>query len=68
MQVDVRHCARCGKDHHSLEFARLDRPISENGRQWTHWATCPVTGDSILMREEIQARKRPGPSETKDRS
>lgn len=48
--IDVRGCARCGSDHASLPFLRLQRPMEDNdGVAWTHWATCPTTGEPILL-------------------
>jgi hypothetical protein len=45
-KVNVKGCARCGKDHEGLEFMRLRRPAKDF--QW--WAPCPTFGEPILMR------------------
>lgn len=51
-RVDLVGCARChGPGHHGLDFVRLRRPVEEDG--WTHWATCPNTGEPILLRIEV---------------
>ena len=42
----IRNCARCGQDH-ELEFRRFQRPMQRTG--YTHWATCPTTGEPIIM-------------------
>ena len=55
--VDVGHCARCGKDHADLGFARFKRPCQKdtvNGFEWTHWAMCPETKEPILLRISIE--------------
>ena len=46
--TDVQNCARCGKDHEHILFVPFARPAGENS-EWTHWATCPVTSEPILM-------------------
>lgn len=47
---DIRQCARCGRDHAALPFLRLQRPMEDaDGVDWTHWATCPTTGEPVLM-------------------
>lgn len=43
-------CARCGNDHSHIEFVRMTRPLVLDGSELTHWATCPETGEPILMR------------------
>lgn len=67
MKVNIIRCARCGSDH-SVEMAPFrNQPIIENDQtEWTHWGTCPETGEPILMR--IIARPEPaktGPKELK---
>lgn len=44
-QTKVTNCARCGKDHESLQFRRLKTPAGN----FTHWGTCPNTGEPILL-------------------
>jgi len=46
-QLMVNDCARCGGTH-KTEFKEL-RNKCEN---WTHWASCPETGEPILMQFE----------------
>ena len=38
-------CARCGRTHRNLVFSPLLRPV----RVLTHWTSCPMTGEPILM-------------------
>lgn len=47
----LRHCARCGGDHDDLQYKRFVNPIGDEEGVWAWWATCPTTGDPILMRE-----------------
>lgn len=53
VKIGVMSCARCGQDHDELEFKPCKRgPIPTATGLATHWATCPETGDPILMRIE----------------
>lgn len=46
--VRVRACARCGRDHERIEFKAFKHaPIEAS-----HWATCPRTGEPLLMQFE----------------
>jgi len=48
--LHVRGCNRCARDHAELPFLLLQRPMMDrDGVCWTHWATCPTTGEPILM-------------------
>lgn len=38
-------CARCGKTHVQMLFAKLARQQKE----WTHWALCPTTGEPVML-------------------
>jgi hypothetical protein len=50
MTITIRGCARCHGDGHTLEFEPLLHPVEENdGSVLTHWATCPATGQPILL-------------------
>lgn len=42
----VATCPRCGADHGSLPFATVD-----HHERYTHFATCPATGQPLLVRE-----------------
>lgn len=42
----LTNCARCGGDHHGIEWRPLQRSIDD----MTHWAPCPANGEPILMR------------------
>jgi hypothetical protein len=44
--VDVKHCARCGKDHEKVIFKKLTQP----GPRHSHWAPCPTNQEPIMMR------------------
>ena len=47
MKTTVPHCARCGGRHEGLSFQALARPMEG---YYTHWATCPETGEPIMLR------------------
>ena len=44
--MDIGCCVRCGKDHEQIEV----RPLANAADEWMHWATCPETGEPILVR------------------
>lgn len=48
----VHGCARCGGAHiNKIDWYRFERPVVDDDEiTWTHWATCPTSGDPILMR------------------
>lgn len=47
--IDLVGCARCdGDGHRNLTFKKFMLPAGEDD-EWTHWATCPMTGEPILM-------------------
>lgn len=62
--VHVRGCARCGEDHEHLEFQRfLSNPPEINGQALTHYGTCPVTLEPILLAENFERSTEPeGPN------
>lgn len=43
----IRGCARCGGSHAVLWAKRFDRPPPTDH---AFWATCPTSGDPILVR------------------
>lgn len=49
----IKNCARCGEDHPDVQiataFLRPFAPPEANGKAWTHWTICPVSGDPILI-------------------
>jgi len=48
--MDIKRCARCGKNHQGLAVHSFDRCVVINPEEvYTHWATCPRTGDPILI-------------------
>ena len=51
--VDVTSCARCGGDHIEVRLLPLTREMECTpgcGQTWTHWGTCPETGEPLMMR------------------
>lgn len=50
--IDLEGCARCdGDGHPGLTFRRFARPIElPPVHVLTHWATCPTTGEPIVLR------------------
>lgn len=49
--IGVLNCARCGGDHKALKYRKLRQPIEDGDTTlWEWWATCPTTGEPILMR------------------
>ena len=55
LSVPVFNCARCGKNHDTLDFQPFMRPVMKNETEVdaTHWAMCPTTQQPILL---LQAR------------
>jgi len=49
--ANIVGCARChGPGHDQLEFQAFLHPVVEDGGLvLTHWATCPITKEPILM-------------------
>jgi len=47
INVDVKNCPRCGKDHEDLEF---DSFTEKSIAGFTHHGTCPETSDPILVK------------------
>jgi hypothetical protein len=45
----VTGCARCGGDHVELAAVEFQRPPKDEDEEWSHWATCPETGEPILI-------------------
>lgn len=49
--IGIRHCARCNGDHPRITFHPFKQSITDKAAtEWTHWASCPETGEPILMR------------------
>lgn len=51
-QDAVKGCSRCGADHEALyhrAFLRPFAPPEAGGIAWEWWASCPATGDPILV-------------------
>lgn len=42
-------CSRCLRPHTDVEFREFSRILEINGIRITHWATCPVTDEPILL-------------------
>lgn len=50
LSVDVKTCARCGRDHRGLKFVKfVNPPDNGTGGYISHWATCVRTGEPILL-------------------
>jgi len=50
INVDIKNCPRCGKDHEDVEFDRFgDKPIAG----FTHFGSCPETNEPILVKVGI---------------
>jgi hypothetical protein len=46
----LENCARCGGTHAELEWHPFKLPVElDEVASFRHWATCPVSGDPILM-------------------
>ena len=55
--ITVENCARCGGNH-EVSYKELERPFVESsGNEWTHWGSCPVNGDPILIKFSAGAIK-----------
>jgi len=53
-KVGITMCPRC-KGAHVLPTKKFTSPlIDANGIMWTHWSTCPTTGDPILIQFHIR--------------
>ena len=52
-------CARCegGPDHAALKVYRFAKPIRDRDGTWRYWATCPRTGDPIIIGSTVEARR-----------
>ena len=52
------NCARCGNDHAVLMWRKFQRPVElDDGSRMQYWATCPDTGDPILLHVVEQAEE-----------
>ncbi len=47
--LSIKRCARCHKNHNSLNFTMLTFSF-EDDLGYTHWAKCPTNGEPILMK------------------
>ena len=45
IQVDINKCSRCGQGHTGIDFI----PLSADIGAYTHWASCPVNGEPMLL-------------------
>ena len=50
LKVTVKGCARCGENHHLLEFYAFENPIIIEFSKFTHWGVCPKLNEPILMK------------------
>lgn len=55
--ADISACARCNGAHSNLEFRPLRIPVKvpvANDTLWrTHWASCPETGEPVVIRAVV---------------
>jgi len=57
MKVDIKNCARCGKNHRGLLFKRFKRILRVNYYDcgvdsyvgFNYWSICPKLNEPILM-------------------
>lgn len=48
--TSMPHCPRCRGSHRDIKAQRFRWPVESDGQLHTHWATCPDSGDPILIR------------------
>lgn len=51
IRTSIEDCARCGNDHEDLAFNPFAEHCPEAGpsKRYTHWTSCPVNGEPILL-------------------
>lgn len=60
--VGQKGCARCGSDHERLDWKRFAIPVDvTETEQFIGWATCPTSGDPILLWVQSPAIEGPDP-------
>ena len=60
--VNIEHCARCGKHHKNVKVKALRVPMIVSKRlQFTHWAVCRTTKEPILVRYIVKHDKNLAP-------
>lgn len=49
--ISVEDCARCGRFHSDLKCVKFKNGpyVEHDGTVNSHWTTCPVTGDPIIV-------------------
>jgi hypothetical protein len=60
MLAHIKNCARCGHDHPGLLFRQLKRVGQALGSEWSHWASCPETGEPIMLAVVDDEKRKPG--------
>ena len=45
IKVDIKRCARCGKNHKQLVFKEFTYPP----KVYSYWGMCPVVKEPVLM-------------------
>lgn len=55
--MKIGNCSRCGQDHEvqPMAFTRPFAPPEAAPVVWSKWATCPTTGDPILISERAES-------------
>ncbi len=50
IETHLEGCARCRGPHPALVFEPISNPPTDSdGKIWSHWATCPVTLEPIML-------------------
>ena len=64
--VTVRDCARCGGTHVHMAFQKLQLAGQAPGSEWSHWTSCPETGEPIMLAivEDTMPQQQPPAAET----
>jgi hypothetical protein len=52
-ETTIRGCSRCNGKHKSLEFWRLGQAIEIRGERFDYWASCPETGEPVLLQYDV---------------
>lgn len=45
-------CGRCWREHESVEFRPFTKSFRMLGQDFTHWASCPASGEPMLLSAE----------------
>lgn len=58
--MSLKACARCHGPHDRIVFKPFTHevPADDDKPSWTHWATCPTTGEPVLLRVTVPDERR----------